>query len=182
MQPADLVVDLQYEDSATQTAAEKLVALQTILLMILATEMSGPTNIEYRGWYAQAFGAATFHFGHLRRVRETGKLLGHDIDEHHLLARRAWLTLVTLEHWHAAGTAVPTMCPDELTELVADDHIMLGHVGYFLLRKSHLLPPNHLLNADPCRLILRPRPHHRRETMGCLQLFHQYHGLARPQR
>ena len=135
MEPANLVVALQYQNSAAQTAAEKLVGLQTVILMILATELTGPTNIEYRGWYTQAFGAAAFHFGYLRRVRGAGKLLGSDADEHHLLARRAWLAFVTLEHWHAAGTASPTMCPDELTQLVADDRLMLGDVGYFLLRK-----------------------------------------------
>jgi len=134
-EPANLVADLQHEHSAIQAAAEKLVVLQTVLLMILATDMSGPTVSCHRGWYTQAYGAAAFFFGHLRRIRETGKLLNRGRDEHHLVARRAWLTFVTLEHWHAAGTAFPSLCPDELTDLVADDRVLLGELGYFLLRR-----------------------------------------------
>ena len=144
-EPANLVADLQHEHSATQAAAEKLVVLQTLLLMILATEMSGPTVSSYRGWYTQAYGAAAFWFGHLRRIRETGKLRNRDNDEHHLVARRAWLTFVTLEHWHAAGTACPSLCTDELTELVADDRLLFGELGYFLLRRSsssHIRDPS----------------------------------------
>lgn len=136
MQPANLVTDLQYADTTAQTAAEKLVILQTILLMIIATEMTGPLSIEYRGWYAQASTAASFQFGHLRRIRDTSKLLDPDPDELLVLARRAWLSLVTLEHWHAAGTANEILCPDELNMLVASDHQLLGDVGYFLLRES----------------------------------------------
>lgn len=124
------------------TAAEKLVVFQTVLLMILATEFSGPVNSEYRGWYNQAFGAATFLFGHLRHIREAGQLLGQGNDEHNLLARRAWLSFVTLEHWHAAGTASPSLCPDELTELIAEDRALLGDVGYSLLREYHQRSPH----------------------------------------
>lgn len=139
-EPANLVADLQHEHSASQAVAEKLVVIQTILLMILATDMSGPIISCYRGWYTQAYGAAAFLFGHLRRIRETGKRLNRDNDEHHLIARRAWLTFVTLEHWNAAGTASPSLCPDELTELVADDRVLFGELGYFLLRRYPFLP------------------------------------------
>ena len=167
MEPANLVFALQREDRATQPAAERLVVLQTILLMILATEMTGPANIEYRGWYTQAFGTATFLFGHLRRVRETDRLPYHDPDDHQLLARRAWLSFVTLERWHSAGTFLPTICPDELTELVADDRMMLGDAGYFLLRKSFstLAFAARLTHA---RLIFRTWSYHRHQTMGYL--------------
>jgi len=150
-EPANLVADFQYEYGAPQAAAEKLVVLQTVLLMILATDMSGPTVSCYRGWYTQAYGAAAFSFGHLRRVRETSKLLNRDNDEHHLVARRAWLTFVTLEHWHAAGTASPSLCPDELTELVTDDRVLLGELGYFLLRRSsslHIQGPSNNTNQS----------------------------------
>ena len=152
-QTASLVRDLQNLQHTMQTAQEKLVALQAVLLMILATERSGPSYAEHQAWFLQALGAANFHYYHIRHVRSAGKLLGQDIDAHHLLARRAWLTLVTLERWHSAGTASPTLVPDELTQLCPEDHAIFGDIGYYLLRWSSLRRYT-LAGADESRLII----------------------------
>lgn len=145
-QPARLVHDLHNQQHTMQTAEAKLVALQAVILMILATERNGPTDAEYQGWFSQALSAANFHYYNIRNVRSAGKLLGHDIDEHHLLARRAWLTFVTLERWHAAGTATSSLVQDDLTELCAEDRTIFGDMGYYLLRKPphfHPIFPKH---------------------------------------
>lgn len=70
-------------------------------------------------------------------------MLGEDRDEHHLLARRAFLTLVTMERWNAAGVSAQTVIPEDLTKLVAADKVLLGDLGYNALRKYFLC--NHVL-------------------------------------
>lgn len=161
LEPANLVVALQYRDSASRTTAEKLVVLQTFLFMILATEMTGPTNTENRGWYSQAFSAASFLFPHLRCVHETGRMQCDGIDEHHLLGRRTWFVFVILERWHAAGTACESICSDELTELVANDRLLLGDVGHSLLREFFQFI-NFSTTLTNTRLIFRPGSYHGR--------------------
>ena len=70
-------------------------------------------------------------------------MLGEDRDEYHLLARRAFLTLVTMERWNAAGVSAQTVIPEDLTKLVAADKVLLGDLGYNALRKYFLR--NHIL-------------------------------------
>ena len=65
-------------------------------------------------------------------------MLGDNLDEYHLLSRRAFLTLVTMERWNAAGVSAQTIIPEDLTKLVAADKILLGDLGYSALRKYSL--------------------------------------------
>ena len=74
-------------------------------------------------------------FHDLRAVRKRGVKIGTNLDEYHLLARRAFLTLVTMERWNAAGVSAQTIIPEELTKLVAADKMLLGDLGYSALRK-----------------------------------------------
>lgn len=93
-----------------------------------------------RGWYVQALGAALFAFPDLLAVRKNGVDLSGDQDAFPLLARRAVLTLVTMERWNAAGSSTHTMIVDKYTKLVVADKLLLGHVGYATLRKRLSLP------------------------------------------
>lgn len=74
-------------------------------------------------------------FQGLRSVRDHGFVLGQDLDAHHLLARRAFLTLVTMERWNAAGISAETLIPRDLTKLVTADKVLLGDLGYSALSK-----------------------------------------------
>ncbi|KAL8787862.1 MAG: hypothetical protein Q9195_007602 [Heterodermia aff. obscurata] len=133
-----MVNDLQH--ASTQTPVDKLVVLQTILLMIFAAEFNSPATTGDRGWYIQALGASTFLFNDLRTVRKRGVALGNDDpDQYHLLARRAFLTLVIMERWNAAGISAQTIIPEDLTKLVATDKVLLGTFGYHALRASFVL-------------------------------------------
>ncbi|KAG7007639.1 hypothetical protein G7Y79_00009g027480 [Physcia stellaris] len=133
------VKDLLHDHHATQTQTEKLVALQAVLLMIFADEVHHPREIGNRGWYGQAFVASTFMFQNLRSVRKHGVGLMDDLDAHHLLLRRAFLSLVAMERWNAAGTSAQTIIPEDLTYLVAADKVLLGDLGYSALNASFVL-------------------------------------------
>ena len=56
-----------------------------------------------------------------------------DPDAHHLLLRRAFLSLVAMERWNAAGISAQTIIPEDLTYLVAADKVLLGDLGYNVL-------------------------------------------------
>ena len=58
-----------------------------------------------------------------------------DLDAHHLLLRRAFLSLVAMERWNAAGISAQTIIPEDLTYLVAADKVLLGDLGYSALSK-----------------------------------------------
>ena len=68
-------------------------------------------------------------------MRKRGVELGNNLDDYHLLTRRAFLTLVTMERWNAAGISAQTIIPEDLTKLVPADKILLGDLGYGALRK-----------------------------------------------
>ena len=83
-------------------------------------------------------GASASLFRDLRTVRKRGVVVGDNLDEYHLLTRRAFLSLVTMERWNAAGVSAQTIIPEDLTKLVAADKVLLGDLGYNALRKCSL--------------------------------------------
>ena len=91
-------------------------------------------------------GASAFLFHDLRAVRKHGVKIGNHLDEYHLLARRAFLTLVTMERWNAAGVSAQTIIPEDLTKLVAADKMLLGGLGYNALRKCS--PWDHIVWSE----------------------------------
>ena len=92
-------------------------------------------SLGNRGWYEQALGASAFVLPDLLAVRRDGVNLDGDQDAFPLLARRATLTLVTMERWNAAGVSSKTIVLDQYTKLVVADKLLLGPVGYATLRK-----------------------------------------------
>lgn len=74
-------------------------------------------------------------FQSLRSVRKHGVGVLDDLDAHHLLLRRAFLSLVAMERWNVAGISAQTLIPEDLIHLVAADKVLLGDLGYSALSK-----------------------------------------------
>ena len=89
-------------------------------------------SVVNRGWYSQAYGQCALMYQGLSPIRGD---IGSDVDAHPLLARRAFLTLVILERFNAAGTAARSLIPDQLANTSAADESLLGQIGYSALRK-----------------------------------------------
>ena len=130
---AELLMSLNFKDAATRTATDNLVYLQAILLMALATDMSGPAISQQPIWYNLAGIMADFlGLG----VGPPYKEIADPEIEYSKLARRAWLVFITLDRWHASGTLSRSIMPDDVTLFPHDDHALLGGNGFHLLRKQ----------------------------------------------
>lgn len=129
---AELLMSLNFKDAATRTATDNLVYLQAILLMALATDMSGPAISQQPIWYNLAGIMADFlDLG----VGPPYKQIADPEIEYSKLARRAWLVFITLDRWHASGTLSRSIMPEDVTLFPHDDHALLGGNGFHLLRK-----------------------------------------------
>ena len=130
---AELLISLNFKDAATRTSNDNLVYLQAILLMALATDMSGPAISQQPIWYNLAGIMADFlGLG----VGPPYKEIADPEIEYSKLARRAWLVFITLDRWHASGTLSRSIMPDDVTLFPHDDHALLGGNGFHLLRKQ----------------------------------------------
>lgn len=132
LRAAELLMSLNFKDAATRTATDNLVYLQAILLMALATDMSGPAISQQPIWYNLAGIMADF------LGLGNGPPYKQNADpeiEYSKLARRAWLVFITLDRWHASGTLSRSIMPEDVTLFPHDDHTLLGDNGFHLLRK-----------------------------------------------
>lgn len=129
---AELLMSLNFKDAATRTATDNLVYLQAILLMALATDMSGPAISQQPIWYNLAGIMADFlglGIGPPYKQNTDPEI------EYSKLARRAWLVFITLDRWHASGTLSRSIMPEDVTLFPHDDLTSLGGNGFHLLRK-----------------------------------------------
>ena len=119
----------------------KLVALQTILLVLIHIDATGPNSIHGgvsppRGsWLGMASDLAQhmklFELGGTKNVAQ----LDMDKDDMKAVGQRCWWSLVIIDKWHAAGTAAATRISDSIIRLGLIDHKILGHGLFNLTRK-----------------------------------------------
>ena len=62
-----------------------------------------------------------------------------DVDGEECLSRRAWWVLVILDRWRAASTSSMPLIGDDKIYLKDSDRLVLGQVGYNLVRVSCVL-------------------------------------------
>lgn len=111
-----------------------LVYLQALILMIIATENSGPSFLQNNHWFGLAITTATNMKLHLNWAQETGDSRA-DPNSNAKLGRRAWLILFILDSWHAPGTFGPLLVPAIGAKLVDSDLALLGAPAYHMFRK-----------------------------------------------
>lgn len=124
----------QAEDPKTRTPLSNLVYLQALILMIIATENSGPSFLQNNHWFGLAITTATNMKLHLNWAQETGDSRA-DPNSNAKLGRRAWLILFILDSWHAPGTFGPLLVPAIGAKLVDSDLALLGAPAYHMFRK-----------------------------------------------
>ena len=124
---------LQIEHAKNRSALENIVFLQAILFVIIAQETSGPGKNDPVLWYGVAFGIATYLKLHLNE--EVAPDDSPETVEVRTQGRRAYLVLVMLDCWHAAGMAIPTNVPDDKIVLLSSDLKLLGDSAYTLIRE-----------------------------------------------
>lgn len=124
----------QAEDPKTRTPLSNVVYLQALILMIIATENSGPSFLQNNHWFGLAITTATNMKLHLHWAQETGDHK-NDPDSIAKLGRRAWLILFILDSWHAPGTFGPLLVPGIGAKLGDSNLALLGAPAYHMFRK-----------------------------------------------
>jgi hypothetical protein len=132
-------------DMSPRLPVMNLIHLQTLILVAIAADNSGPCSIrgEHGGaaksnTLGRAVGLAYSMRLHLAQVSPDGETeLDTDSDEN--VAIRAWWTLVMLDRWNAISTASPTFIPNDSVVILPGLKYLLGENVYHLARLSTIL-------------------------------------------
>ncbi len=137
---AKQVTIIQVDRQLTATLQSKLVYLQSLILMIIATDHSGPSHVQDNRWFGLAIDTATNMRLHLLPPHDGRELEPYTRD----LGRRCWLTLFILDRWNAAGTCGQLRIQENNAKLLDSDYDLLGDTTYNMFRKTvrlYQLPP-----------------------------------------
>ena len=127
---AHLCLSTHKSSPGANPLSDGLVSLQTYILMTIADELSGPSSSKAGTWLGSSVALANSL--HLQTSRYSDS--SNDSDLRRSL-RRAWLSLVILDRWHAAAICTATLIHDEDVDLEPEDHVVLGSNSYHLLRE-----------------------------------------------
>ena len=146
---ADLLIAMRFFDSSrlveprARTRNSNFVYLQSLILIIIACENSGPSQSRDIVWYAEAIRVAIYLRLHLIPARHYSE--GHD-DDDDAIGRRLWLIMAILDRWHAASTNGMLLIARESIELEDCDESWMGPFSFHLTRKHFILYS--LLHSD----------------------------------
>ena len=131
---------LKAEGPQARTCDANFAYFQALSFMAIATENSGPVHNRNTSWIAEAVSIATYLNLHQSHRFELGRTA--DEDSSPRVARRAWLSLIVLDRFHASSTASPLLVGEDSARLGASDEENLGPDAYHLVRKwKHLYHP-----------------------------------------
>ena len=136
----NLLLDKNSPELLQRDVENKLVALQTALLVLIHIDSTGPdTSLgSTRGsWLGMAIDLAQdmklFQLGGAQNAEQ----LVMDPNGLKAIGQRCWWSLVIIDKWYAAGTASPPRIPESLIRLGLVDHKIIGHSLFNLTRKSN---------------------------------------------
>jgi len=141
---AELLARYPFDNPSGHTGANKLVYLQTLLIMALESDNHGPASIKGQAgpsraeWLGRAAGVAGQLEINVIRKASTSILEG-DRDSEERLARRVWWILFILDRWHASSAADLLKLPENSVVLLPEDQILLGESTYHLARLSFII-------------------------------------------
>ena len=130
---SDQLKYIQADSQYTETLLGKLVYLQALILMIIATDNIGPSYKHKTSWISLAVDAAEE-----MKLHHTSRPNGSDERDPYTrgdLGRRAWLILFVLDRWHALGKPGRLHISEDHCKLNDFDHDLVGEIPYHLIRK-----------------------------------------------
>jgi hypothetical protein len=142
----NMIAAAQFDNPSARSMTNNIVHLQTMILMTIEAEQYRPSTIRGHGgpspavWLGSAVGLAYSMKLHVPRQNELASDGDPDSDEK--LARRCWLTLITLDKFHASSTSSPGFIPDATVVILANDQ-QFGDNTFHLASKYTAL-------EDPC--------------------------------
>lgn len=115
------------------TQHDNVLYLQTLILMILATDIYPRSPCHTSVWYGLAFTVSSFLQLHVKKDSET--IANANLMSIDMVARKGWLILVVLDRWYAASASYPPTISDRGVYLGPSDHALLGDQLYHLTRQ-----------------------------------------------
>jgi Fungal specific transcription factor domain len=132
---ANLIINAQYESGGARSVSNDLVYLQAMILMAVEAENHGPQAIRSQrfSWLGSAIGLAYSMKIHIPKQQDMASDGDRDSDDK--LSRRAWLSLIILDKFHASSTSTPGSIPDSSVVLLPEDQRFFGESTYNLTRE-----------------------------------------------
>ncbi|KAI9702830.1 MAG: Glucose-responsive transcription factor [Candelina mexicana] len=155
------LLEYQFEQNTPRTVLSNLMHLQTLILLVLAAERQGPANMNGQSGQSKAeiLAHAVGLAGKLKLhiTPDYKRISDYSPDSDEKLFRRAWLTLIILDRWHACGTSSPVLIQDASVVLLPEDQMVLGTAPYQLAQLSSILGDLAFMFAAPEKLVCVPR-------------------------
>ena len=127
---ADQLKSIQGVSGYTDTLLSKLVYLQSLILMVIATDNVGPSCKSKGTWISLAVDAAT-----AMKLHQPARPDDPNSYKRGDLGRRAWLILFILDRWYAVGKNDILRVPEANCKLVDFDRDLMGETPYNLFRE-----------------------------------------------
>ncbi|EPX71768.1 transcription factor [Schizosaccharomyces octosporus yFS286] len=124
-----------------QDFSNRILHLQTMILLAVESDQRGPTTITGRNglpqsmWHGAAVGLACNMRLHIQSHVPLQSAY-EDMDGNAALCRRAWWVLVILDRWHSVSTCSPLFIPESCIKLSLQDQKVLGSFPSQLVRLS----------------------------------------------
>lgn len=123
---------------ASRSPMANLIYLQTLIFLIVATELNGPLSMQPPDapMKGQFFGMAGDIASHLKlRTSNTNMTITPEAKLVHATGRRAWWFLLILDSWNAIGSGNSPQILDRGIKPVNEDCALLGDTLHFFARK-----------------------------------------------
>ena len=119
------------------TQHDNILYLQSLILMILATDIYPRSPCRTSIWYGLASTVSTFL--QLQVKKDPEFIANANMTSIDPIARKSWLILVVLDRWYAASASFPPTISDRGVYLSPSDHALLGDQLYHLTRQQILI-------------------------------------------
>lgn len=129
----DQLMIVESDSQYTEMPLSKVVFLQALVLMVIATENMGPSPNRRTYWINIAIEAATSLQLHV--ILPPNDPAERDSYTRGDLGRRAWLILFILDRWHAFGNSDMLRIDEASCRLIDHDRELMGENPYHLFRK-----------------------------------------------
>ncbi len=132
---AYLLQSFQFEHASSRSFPSSLVYLQTLMLLVVASDNQarglswGPAPYY---WLGSAVGIA-----YSLRLHESPEIsVEEDSESDGKLQRRIWWSLVIMDRWHSSSISSPLLIPDGSIAILQTDRALLGDSLFQIARKS----------------------------------------------
>lgn len=121
---------LKYDSSVYQNASVSQVVLQTLMLLVFATENNGRAKVGPPSVALLSAAVALAYQNKFHVYKPVDELSERDPDSDDNITKKLWVSLVIMDRWQAVGYAMPHLIPEEAVAFRPDLIQTLGEEVY----------------------------------------------------